>query len=136
ERRIGMAHFGPTREQEGPDALLDPPAEAKPAFADDGILDGAHQERRDETPALAGDGHQLRHRRLDDLDRADVLPAPLIGQYLQTAPDLEEVSLLERAQQLVLVPEAGVEAAHRRARAARDLRDRHGGMALLLDQHL
>ena len=47
-----------------------------------------------------------------------------------------KVALLERAQQLVLVAEAGVEAAHRRAGAPRDLRDRDRRVALLLDQRL
>ena len=63
-----------------------------------------------------------------------VLPAPRVGERLDTLRELDEVPFLERAQQLVLVAEAGVEAAHRRAGAARDLGNRDRRVPLLLDQ--
>src|SRR5207237_10196592 len=58
------------------------------------------------------------------------------GQLRPAVRHVDEVSLLERPKQLVRVPEAGVEAAHRRARAPRDLGDRDRRMALLLDEDL
>ena len=89
-------------------------------------------------PALARDRHELGDRRLDDRRVVGAFcPAASRPPALRRrCEQLDEVALLERPQELVLVAEAGVEAAHRRPGAARDLRDRHRGVALLLDQRL
>ena len=113
-------------QQQRADALLDAAAEAQPAFADDRILDGADEEgarscwRRSRvmvTSSATAASTIVGRRR--------VLPAARVGERLDALRELDEVPLLERAQQLVLVAKAGVEAAHRRAGAARDLGDRH-----------
>jgi hypothetical protein len=45
QRRIGMAHLGPSRQQQGADAVFDAAAEAQAALANHRVLDGADQER-------------------------------------------------------------------------------------------
>ena len=137
ERRIGMRHLVAAGEEEGAQALLDAAPEAQAALEQHRVLERVDEEGGDDRPPLARDGHQLGDRRPRRSRRSRRRPSGAASASRSTRADqLEEMPLLERPQELVLVAEAGIEAAHRRSGAARDLRDRHRAVALLGDQLL
>src|SRR5262249_35662774 len=110
--------------------------EAQRLAAELDVDDGARDEGADQLAALAEHLDQLAHAGAHDRGERRLAPGVGLGEPLEPHALLAEEALLERAQELVLVADARVEAADRRAGAAGDLGHRDLGEPVLLDQRL
>ena len=123
DHRHRVQDLVPPRDHQLGEELLQPLVQPLGARAEARVVDPAQDERAQQTAPLVVhadlEGHALAH------DRADRRPGPtrLLERGLRGGERLLDEALVERDEQRVLVAEARVERAHRRARAARDLGD-------------